>query len=137
VRRYSSYSFTTSALDGVSGQRHAPATLYPRERTPGTHCTGSCVGPKAGMDTEVRGKILSPLPGIEPRSPGGPVRSQTLYCLSYPGSSNGSSISIYCCCSGCNILNVTQIIFLYLFLIQILCVITRRSNVKFTDAIFF
>jgi hypothetical protein len=31
---YSSYSFLTSALDGVSAQRHAPAALYPRERTP-------------------------------------------------------------------------------------------------------
>jgi hypothetical protein len=29
----------TSALDEVSGQRHALATLYPRERTPDTHCT--------------------------------------------------------------------------------------------------
>jgi hypothetical protein len=29
-RRYSSYTFTTSALEGVSGQRHAPAALYPR-----------------------------------------------------------------------------------------------------------
>jgi hypothetical protein len=29
-RRYSSYSFTTSALDGVSGQRHTPAVFYPR-----------------------------------------------------------------------------------------------------------
>jgi hypothetical protein len=29
-RRYSSYSFLTSALDGVSGQRHAPAAIYPR-----------------------------------------------------------------------------------------------------------
>jgi hypothetical protein len=29
-RRYSSYSFTTSALDGVGGQRHASAALYPR-----------------------------------------------------------------------------------------------------------
>jgi hypothetical protein len=29
-RRYSSYSFMTSELDGMSGQRHAPATLYPR-----------------------------------------------------------------------------------------------------------
>jgi hypothetical protein len=28
-RRCSSYSFMTSALDGVSGQRHAPAALYP------------------------------------------------------------------------------------------------------------
>jgi hypothetical protein len=28
-RRYSSYSFTTLALDGVSCQRHAPAALLP------------------------------------------------------------------------------------------------------------
>jgi hypothetical protein len=31
---YSSYSFSTSALDGVSGQRHAPAALYPRGKDP-------------------------------------------------------------------------------------------------------
>jgi hypothetical protein len=42
------------------------------------------VGPRAGQDTEATGKILSPLPGIEPRLPGRPARSQTLYCLSYP-----------------------------------------------------
>jgi hypothetical protein len=42
------------------------------------------VGPRVGLDTETTGKILSPLPGIEPRSLGLPVRSQTLYCLSYP-----------------------------------------------------
>jgi hypothetical protein len=29
-RRYSAYSLTTLALDGVSGQRHAPAALYPQ-----------------------------------------------------------------------------------------------------------
>jgi hypothetical protein len=29
-RMYSSYSFTTSALDGVSVQRHAEAALYPQ-----------------------------------------------------------------------------------------------------------
>jgi hypothetical protein len=29
-RRYSSYSFTTSALDGGECQHHAPAALYPR-----------------------------------------------------------------------------------------------------------
>jgi hypothetical protein len=28
-RRYSSYSFMTSAVDGVSGQHHAPTALYP------------------------------------------------------------------------------------------------------------
>jgi hypothetical protein len=35
-RRYmcSSYSFSTSALDGVSGQHHAPAALYPRGKDP-------------------------------------------------------------------------------------------------------
>jgi hypothetical protein len=33
-RRYSSYSFSTSALDGVSGQCHVPAALYPRGDDP-------------------------------------------------------------------------------------------------------
>jgi hypothetical protein len=45
---------------GVSGQRHAPTALYPRERTPGTHWTGGWVGPRAGLDTEAREKILCP-----------------------------------------------------------------------------
>jgi hypothetical protein len=53
--------------------------FIPGERTPSTHCTGGWVGPRAGLDTEARGKILSPLPGTEPRSHGRPVRSQTLY----------------------------------------------------------
>ena len=34
---------------GVRGQRHVPAALYPREG-PVTHCTGRCVGPRAGLD---------------------------------------------------------------------------------------
>ena len=37
------------ALLVVSGQQHAPAALYPRER-PGTHFTGGWVGPRAGLD---------------------------------------------------------------------------------------
>jgi hypothetical protein len=77
--RYSSYSFTTSALDGVSGQRHSPAALYPVEMAIGTHYTGGWVGPRAGLDREGRGKIILPLPGIEPISPGRAVRTQTLY----------------------------------------------------------
>jgi hypothetical protein len=64
---------------GVSGQRHAPAALYPRGKDPGTHCTRGWVGPRAGLDTEAKGKTLSPLPGFESRSPGRPARSQTLY----------------------------------------------------------
>jgi hypothetical protein len=48
---------------GVNGQRHTPAALYPVERTPGTHCTGGWVGPRAGLDAEARGKILCPCRG--------------------------------------------------------------------------
>jgi hypothetical protein len=55
----------------------------PGERTSSTHCTGGWVGPRAGLDTEARGKILSPLLGIEPQLHGRPARSQTLYWLSY------------------------------------------------------
>jgi hypothetical protein len=65
-RRYSSYSFTTSALDGVSGQRRAPPRFTPRERTPSTHWTGGWVGPRVGLDTEDRGKILCPCRGSNP-----------------------------------------------------------------------
>jgi hypothetical protein len=83
-RMYCSYSFTTSALDGVSGQHHARPRFTPGERTPGTHCTRGWVGPRAGLDTEARGKILSPLPGIEHRSSRRQVHSQTQYWLSYP-----------------------------------------------------
>jgi hypothetical protein len=31
----------------------------PWERTPSTHCTGGWVGPRVGLNTETRGKILS------------------------------------------------------------------------------
>jgi hypothetical protein len=66
---------------GVCDQRHALAALYPQGKDPlGTE---GWLGLRVGLDTEVRGKILLPLPGIEPRSSGRPVRSQTLYCLSY------------------------------------------------------
>jgi hypothetical protein len=58
---------------GVSGQPRP--CFIPGERTPGTHTTGGWVGPSAGLDTEARGKIRSPLRGIELRSPGRPARS--------------------------------------------------------------
>jgi hypothetical protein len=58
-RKYSSYSFTTSALDGGEWSASRPGRAFtPGERTPGTHCTGGWVGPRAGLDTEARGKIL-------------------------------------------------------------------------------
>ena len=55
-----------------------PRPLYPPER-PGTHCIGRWVGPRAGLDR--RGK--STPTGI--RSPERPVRSESLYRLSYRG----------------------------------------------------
>jgi hypothetical protein len=44
------------------------------------------MGLRAGLDPEARGEIVLPLLGVEPRSPGRPARSQTLYRLSYLGS---------------------------------------------------
>jgi hypothetical protein len=41
----------------------------PRERAPGTHCTRGWVGPRAGLDTEDRGKILCPCRGSNPDRP--------------------------------------------------------------------
>ena len=46
---------------GVSGQQHAPAALYPRER-PGTHFTGGWVGPRDGLD----GRKISSPPEFDP-----------------------------------------------------------------------
>jgi hypothetical protein len=59
---------------GVSGQRHAPAALYPRGKDPGTHCVEGWVGPRAGLDAKDRGKILCLCQGL---NPGHPVHSQT------------------------------------------------------------
>jgi len=43
------YRFLTTAPEGVRGQFHTPAALYPRE-TSGTHCTEGWVGPTASLD---------------------------------------------------------------------------------------
>jgi hypothetical protein len=66
----------------------------PGERTPGTHCTGGWLGPRAGLDTDATRKVLVTLPGIEPRSPGSPFRTQTLYWLSHPVHNNTTYANI-------------------------------------------
>jgi hypothetical protein len=78
-RRYNSYSFLTSALDGGewTPSRHGCA-LAPGKGPPVPIAQEAGWAP-GDLDTEGKGKILSPLPGIEPRSPGRPARSQTLY----------------------------------------------------------
>jgi len=59
----------TAALEGVSGQQHAPTAVYLRER-PGTHFTGGWVDPRAGLGraenlvtTGIRPRTLQPLVG--------------------------------------------------------------------------
>jgi hypothetical protein len=64
-RRYSSYSFSTPALDRGEWSASRPCRAF----TPGTHCTGGWVGPRAGLDTEDRGKILCPRRGSNPDRP--------------------------------------------------------------------
>jgi hypothetical protein len=55
-RKYSSYSFTTSALDGVNGQPYTPATLYPRGKDPLYALDMRLGGPQSRSGNEVRGK---------------------------------------------------------------------------------
>jgi hypothetical protein len=56
-RRYSSYSLTTLAVDGgVCSASRPCCALPPGERPP--HWIGGWVGPSAGLDSEVRVKIL-------------------------------------------------------------------------------
>jgi hypothetical protein len=74
-RSYSSYSFLTSSLDGGEWSASRPGRALLRERAPGTHCTGGWVCLRAGLDTEVTGKILFPCRGSTPDRP---VLSQTL-----------------------------------------------------------
>jgi hypothetical protein len=81
-RRYSSYSFFTSALDGGEWSASRPCRTYPSPpaRILGTQWIKGWVGLRAGLDTEVRVKVL----WFWRRSnPGRPVCGQILHWLSY------------------------------------------------------
>jgi hypothetical protein len=80
-KRYSSAVSLIWALDGVGGQRHAPAALPP-EKT--QYPLYRRLGAPQGRSGQVR--KFSPPPRI--RSPDHPARSDSLYRLSYPGSRN-------------------------------------------------
>jgi hypothetical protein len=49
---------STSVLDRGEWSASSPGRALDPGKTPGTHCTGGWVGPRAGLDTKVRGKIL-------------------------------------------------------------------------------
>jgi len=54
----------TLALDGVGGQRHAPAALTPEERA-GTYCLWGWVVPRPGLD---KCRKPRPRPGFDSRT---------------------------------------------------------------------
>jgi hypothetical protein len=57
--RYRSTQCLTSALDGRKWSASLPGRFTHRERTPGTHWIGGWVGPRAGLDTVSKRKILT------------------------------------------------------------------------------
>jgi hypothetical protein len=67
--RYSSTHYLTSALDGGERSASRPGRFTPRERAPGTHWIGGCVGPRAVLDVVVKRKILSPRRESKSRTP--------------------------------------------------------------------
>jgi hypothetical protein len=76
--------FLTTALVGGEWSASRSGRFTPGERTPGTHWIGGWVGPRAGLDTVEKRKLLT-LPGLELRLLDRPARSQSLYRLRYPG----------------------------------------------------
>jgi len=73
----------------VSGQQHAPAPLYRRER-PGSRFTGGWVGPRAGLD----GRKISSPPGFDPR-PSSPQQTAVLHLKEHKVEPNVVPSSIF------------------------------------------
>jgi hypothetical protein len=54
---YSSTLSLTSALDGGEWSASRPGSFTSRERAPGTHWIGGCVGPTVGAEAVVKRKL--------------------------------------------------------------------------------
>jgi hypothetical protein len=65
-----------------------PLPLYPRERAPSTYFIGGWVDPRARSGRYGEVKIFYPTGTRTPALPGRPARSQSLYRLSYSGSTS-------------------------------------------------
>jgi len=74
----------TSALDGVGGQRNAPAALAAGKDP-------SPIVQEAGWASEPVWAGAENLAHTEIRSPNRPARSESLYRLRYPGSNNNNN----------------------------------------------
>jgi hypothetical protein len=78
-------AFLISALDGRKWSASHPARFNSGERTtpsPGTHCVGGWVGPRAGLDAVEQRNISC---FCRESNPGRPARSPSLYRLNYGG----------------------------------------------------
>jgi hypothetical protein len=82
--RYSSYSFLTSALDEGEWSASRLGRALAREKDPRYPLYRRLGGPQSRSGHKDWRKNPLPLPGIEPRTPGRPASSQTLYWLIYP-----------------------------------------------------
>jgi hypothetical protein len=71
----------SSALAGGEWSASRPGRFNFRKRAPGTHWMGGSVDPKCGLDDLEKIKVLN-LPGLKLS----PTRSQSLYRLSFSGS---------------------------------------------------
>jgi hypothetical protein len=80
--------FLISALVGGEWSASRPGCFNPGERDPGTHLTGGCLDPRAGLDDVEKKKFLT-LTGLELQPLSRPARSQSLYRLRCPGSHYG------------------------------------------------
>jgi hypothetical protein len=77
--------FLTSALVGGEWSASHPSYFTPGERSPGSHCIGGWVDPRAALDDVDKRKFLT-LPGLELWHFDRPACCQPLYRLSYLGS---------------------------------------------------
>jgi hypothetical protein len=81
-RKYSSNSFLTSALErGECSASRPGRALAPGKGPPVPIVQESGWAPEPVWTQRIEEKILSPLPGMEPRSPGRLARSHTLGSL--------------------------------------------------------
>ena len=90
----------------VSGQQHAPAALYPRERR-GTHCTGDCVGPRTGLEQAEKSRShRDSIPDL-------PARSSVAIPTELPG----PRLCVCVCVCVCVCIYIYIYIYMYLFVV--------------------
>jgi hypothetical protein len=86
------HAFLTSALDGGEWSTSRLGSFTPKEKSPGCHWITGWVGPRAGLDTVVKGNILNP---GGTRNPDHPARIAQRYTTELSRFLNGEYIRIW------------------------------------------